>query len=279
MKQSLVIPSEEGWGRRNVDFSRAHGNEDDAFRTLIEQLNVKTGDIIGDIMSGYGEVSRKVLEYCAEKGVFAKTVLIDAYETQIRKSYEHLAKFEGQGFVVERLVQDARCISLDSKFDKAVIKMGLHEVSRTDQARILEKSYEALKPAGELYVWESMGQTPEVTEWFRKIVRKKDELAGFQSFVENRDFLYDTEIIESMKKVGFVGVLEVYFGEFRYITENLIGDFEGDYRKVEEWNKYLRMNVPEHIKRAINFTDNGNSISMSFVKKIFRGKRIRNSKL
>lgn len=268
------MPSAEGWERRNVDFSRAHGNEDEAFQALIENLDVKPGEVIGDVMSGYGSVSRKILEYCAKNRVFAKLILIDAYENQLRKSYEHLAEFEGQGFVVERIVGDARCISLESKLDKAVIKMGLHEVPMRDQKTILEKTYKSLKPTGEVYVWESMGQTPEINEWFRKIVKKKDELAGFQSLVENRYFPNDSELVEAMRKAGFMDISEVYKGEFRYITENLLGDFDGDYGKVKDWNKYLRMSVPEHIKRAINFTDNGPSISMSFAKKIFRGKKI-----
>ncbi len=262
---------QQGWNQRNVDFSKAHGNEDDAFKRLIESMNLKNGMTIGDIMSGYGAVSRKVLDYCSKNNLFVRVILTDAFTEQINKSSQYLAPYELQGYAIQRRVEDARCLSLENKLDKAVIKMGLHEVPKRDQLRIIQNAYGALKEHGELYVWETFGQTPELSHCFRELIRKKDKLAEFNSFVENRHLSHETEILEQLKEAGFRDIEIVYEGAFNYNSKNLLeSDFLGDTSKLHAWNEYLRSTLSNEEKKAINFNDSGDSISMQFVKKIFK---------
>ncbi|MBS3089262.1 class I SAM-dependent methyltransferase [Candidatus Pacearchaeota archaeon] len=262
----------QGWNQRNVDFSKAHGNEDEAFDKLIESMNLKNGMTMGDIMSGYGAVSRKVLDYCSKNNLYVRVILTDAYEEQINKSTSYLAPYELQGYAVQKRVEDARCLSLENILDKAVIKMGLHEVPKNDQPRIIQNAYNALKEHGEIYIWESFGQTPELSRCFRELVKKKDELAGFDSFVENRHFSHETDIFKQLKEAGFRDIEIVYDGIFNYTTKNLLeSDFLGDESKLQAWNEYLRSTLSDEEKKAVKFNDTGDSISMSFVKKIIRG--------
>ncbi|MEK6928254.1 MAG: class I SAM-dependent methyltransferase [Nanoarchaeota archaeon] len=259
-----------GWNQRKVNFLKAHGNEDDAFSCLVSALNIQSGQIIGDIMGGYGGVSRYILEYCARKGISLRVVLLDGSEEQLKKSYEYLASFDISKQGIERICADVRVFSLEKMLDKVVLKMGLHEVKKEEQVNVLRNIYSGLKPKGEVYVWESFGEDERLTKAFRLIVRKKDRLAGFMSLAQNRYFSSENEIIESLKRSGFTGISEVYSGVFNYQTKNLIDDFNGNWELVNKWNNYLRTQLPKDVKRDIRFRDEGNSISMNFTKKIFK---------
>ena len=268
MEQKTIY---RGWNQRNVDFSKAHGNEDDAFERLIESMNLKSGITIGDIMSGYGAVSQKILDYCSKNNLFVRIILTDAFEGQINKSSQYLAPYELQGYAIQRRLEDARDLCFENKLDKAVIKMGLHEVPKRGQLRIIQNAYHALKEHGELYVWESFGQTPELSHCFRELIRKKDELAGFNSFVENRYFSHETEILEQLKEAGFRDIEIVYKGAFNYNSKNFLEiDFLGDTSKLHAWNEYLRSTLSNEEKKAVSFNDSGDSISMQFIKKIIK---------
>ena len=48
---------------------------------------------------------------------------------------------------------------------------------------------------------------------------------------------------------------------------------QGDLKKLNAWNEFLRQRLPDDVKKAINFTDEGDSISMSFSKIILRAKK------
>ena len=77
-----------------------------------------------------------------------------------------------------------------------------------------------------------------------------------------------------MSKVGFKNIETIYEGEFRYETVRMLeGDFKGNIFKLEAWNVYLRENLSDEAKKTIRFTDSGDSISMSFVKKIIRARK------
>ena len=266
--------TQEDWNRRCVDFSKVHGNEEEAFAYLVNALQLENGMVVGDLMCGYGEVSRKILEYCAKRHIAIRNYLLDAFQTQIDRTMQHLAEYESQGACIQRVVTNMSYFSLESQLDRAIIKMGLHEVQKDEQERILRRVYLSLKEGGEAYIWESMGQNPHLTSVFREVVRKKDALAGYTNLVENRYFPHESEIYRYLSKVGFKNIETIYEGEFRYETVRMLeGDFKGNIFKLEAWNVYLRENLSDEAKKTIRFTDSGDSMSMSFVKKIIRARK------
>ena len=270
----MTTKEENGWNRRKVDFDKIHGDNEEAFSFLVNALGLQSGMTIGDFMCGYGSLSRKVLEHCVKEGHFVRIILSDAYQEQLDRTHIYLAPYEQQGFVIQRHKQDICSLSLESKIDKAIIKLGLHELRKEQQLSALVNVFDVLKPQGEIYLWEFLGKTEELTKYFRKVVKEKDRLAGYQSLVENRYFAHEDEIVANLRSAGFTDILTVYEGIFLYETATISeADFSGDKEKLQSWNNYLRQNLPEHIKRAINFTERGESISMSFTKKIIKAKK------
>jgi ubiquinone/menaquinone biosynthesis C-methylase UbiE len=258
-----------GWDRRRADYTKAHGDSSEAFSALLNAMNLKKGMAVADIMGGYGDVTKQVLDYCSKKGISISLTLSDKFAEQIERSYGYL-----KGHIVERKIEDARELAFkDASLDKIVIKMGLHEVKKEDQIRVASEMYRSLKLGGEAYVWESLGDSDYLAYFWKGIVRQKDLLAGFTSLVENRYFPSEQELIDILRVAGFKDIQRVYCGEFKYITKNLLTDFNGDLAKLDAWNEFLRQRLPDDVKKAINFKDEGDSISMSFSKVILRARR------
>ena len=260
----------EGWDVRNVDFSRIHGDDSRAYEFLLKSLNLREGMCLGDIMCGYGAVSQRVLEFCESKRIILSLFLLDAY--QLDRTIP-LTRYEDKGHSVNRTLQDARNFSFPKdSLDAIVIKMGLHEVSKEEQVRILANSLHSLKPAGELFIWECMGQTPKINEYFKRIIRKKDELAGYTSMVENRYFCNEEELIDIAEEAGGERVEVIYQdSSFDWNTLNLCqADFGVDVDKLKEYNEYIRSILPINVSQAIKLEDFGDFIIMHFAKKIFR---------
>jgi ubiquinone/menaquinone biosynthesis C-methylase UbiE len=224
---------------------------------------------VADVMCGYGDTSKHILDYCDKKGISINLTLSDAFAEQIERSIKFLDRYNAP---IERKVEDARNLAFAEEcLDKLVIKMGLHEVNKNEQGKIAREVYRALRKGGEVYIWESIGRSEYLSYFWRGIVRQKDALAGLTGLVENRYFPSEDEIIRSLRTAGFKNIQKIYDGEFKYITKNLLGDFEGDVQKLEAWNNFLRQQLPDDVKKAINFKDEGNSISMSFSRVIIRG--------
>ncbi|MFH1802437.1 MAG: class I SAM-dependent methyltransferase [archaeon] len=262
----------EGWERRKVDFSRIHGDDSEAYHSLLNNLGLREGMLVVDLMGGYGAVSQKVLEYCESKGIWANLMLLDAYSTQLDMSREILAPYEAKGHSVVRILEDARNYPFsEGEIDKVIVKMGLHEVGRDEQQGILERAIASLKQNGDLFVWESVGKTPKIRDYFRKIVRKKDELAGYRSLAENRYFCYEEELIGLLEGAGGQRIARIYDGDFNLATGAFCeADFGGDVEKLREWNEYIRSVVPLDVAETIRLHDSNDSLEMRFDKKIFQ---------
>jgi hypothetical protein len=263
-----------GWNKRQVDFTKIHGDDSAAFAALLDHMRLRNGLVIGDLMGGYGAVSRNILERCIRDGIDIEIILSDAYKEQLERSFETLAPYDAQGFLIKRILEDARTLSERPSLDNAVIKFGLHEVRREEQSAIIQGTYRRLKENGEFYLWMPMGTTPLLNKHFQDVVRKKDELAGLDELVMNRYFSHENEIRPLLEQAGFRNIRTIYEGPFIYTTKNFLdSDFEGDIHKVEAWNDYLRSSLSSDVKNLLAFTDNGDSISLSFVKRIIKAEK------
>lgn len=259
------------WDRRIVNFDKIHGSSREAFTELLKSLKLKTGMKIGDLMCGYGDVSYHLLEECKRKSISIETTLLDSSEVQLENSIQNLQQYNKNGSKIVRVLGDARTQRFDaSSLDAIVIKMGLHEVLFEDQQTILNNCFASLKKEGRLYIWESFGLDEESNEYFKEIIRKKDELAGFKEMAKNRYFPNRQEIIKSMKGVGLSNIQEIYSGDFNICPLYLV-DLKNDRKKINEFNSYVRNLLPERIKKEIHFENWEGYVQMTFAKSIFVG--------
>ncbi|OGJ17078.1 hypothetical protein A3K73_01475 [Candidatus Pacearchaeota archaeon RBG_13_36_9] len=259
------------WDRRIVDFDKVHGDSSGAYLELLKSLDLR-GDLrIGDIMCGYGEVSSHLLEESRKRGISLDLSLLDSSSVQLDNSVKYLQKYRQDKNKILLILGDARSHKFPmSSLDLIIIKMGLHEVPFEDQRKILRNSAASLKQGGRLYVWESLGLDCEVNAYFKEIVRKKDELAGFKQMVRDRYFPNQEEIISLMEEAGFSAIQEIYAGDIQINPAYLV-DLNQNPKKIAKFNSYVRALLPEGIKDKVHFQDNGNSVQMTFTKKIFVG--------
>lgn len=97
----------------------------------------------------------------------------------------------------------------DAFFDKVVIKMGLHENPYIDQQVIVNEFFRVLKPGGKLIIWE-LYLNEKTQPIFQKVIRKKDQLAGFTSLVKKRYFQRKDEMKHFLDMAGFIDFREVF---------------------------------------------------------------------
>jgi ubiquinone/menaquinone biosynthesis C-methylase UbiE len=261
---------ESGYTTRNVDFSKIHGDHSKAFTSMISKMNIRSGMVIGDLMGGCGGVSREILDYCNKNNLFVKIVLLDAFEEQLKKSQSFLAPYDQIGYCIQRRLEDARMMTLDSMLDSAVIKFGLHEVPQCEQPRIMRGTFKSLKEGGELYIWEIFGQTPNIHKHFRRMIKKKDKISRYNSFVQLRYFPEESKVIEYLSNAGFRDIEVIYSGDFLSSTLHYHKfDFPNNPTALMRWNDYLRKTLPPEAK----VEDTGDSINLHILKKIIKARK------
>jgi len=271
---------QDGYKIRNVRYEEIHNVPQDFFDTIVKGLSIKNGDNIGDLMSGYGAISREVLKYAEKNKKRIELWLLDNHLEQLDRSHEELAHWEHpsnlQQLKIHRIHSDARFSNVlkENSLDHAVMKMGLHEIPQCDQQGAVDNAYNWLKNGGTLMIWDRMARKKEDQELFSKIISEKDRLAGFDSFVKNRYFFRLDEGIEYMKKSGFKEVKvfkEIYLNFTSKVR--LHTEFGGNENTLKSWNEFIRASVPEAMKKRLKYQDNGDDIKMVFAKAIICGKK------
>lgn len=272
----VTMSGDEAWNRRIVDYSKIHGDSSEAYHALVQSLKLSAGMIVGDIMSGYGAVSKEILDHCSKQAIDdiahrplpIRMILTDRFGAQLRRSVQHLSSYS-PFFPISRVIADTRALPFHNCLDAAVIKHGLHELPHRDHTRALKSIHAALKPRGKIFLWEMVGLTEEQTKLARDILRTKDKLAGYTSLVQNRYFAHGTELYQSLEEAGFKDANDVYVGPFHYETKNFFeSDLQSDQKKLQLFNEYIRKKVPAETRSSLDYTDRGDSIGLTFSKKI-----------
>lgn len=263
----MITDYSEGWNKRNVRYEEIHNVPLEDLALMVQSLDFQDGDIFADLMCGYGAVTKAALDYCALEGIKIKPILVDMYKEQIQRSCAELPDTQ-----IIRLCEDSRSLSLpDNSADRIAIKMGLHEVPRKDQYRVIAQVYRALKPGGKFVIWEIMPKTHIEQLLFQTIVREKDRLSGFPGLAVNRYLPREEELRVCLQNAGFSDIELIK--EMRYTLSSekrLYAELGGDEGKLEEWNEFIRAIVPDNVKDEINFSDKGYTIEATFRKGILK---------
>lgn len=260
----------DGWNIRNVRYEHIHNVQESDMNLLAESLELSDTNTVADVMCGYGAVTKALFTWCGE-GIKISAILVDCHSEQLDRSISELENNEH----VTRLIGDARHTLFDpNSLDRAVIKMGIHEVPKVDQQLIVDNMFKALKPGGIFVTWDVAVDCEEVQILFQKIIREKDRLAGFDSLVKDRYFFTKEELVSYFKIAGFHSVECVKDISYRFSSkERLDSEFRNDIKILEKFNEYIRHVVPEHLRSFVHYEDVKDTIYMTFNKAIVKGRK------
>ncbi len=254
----------QGWQKRNVRYENIHSVQQADFDKLMESLELTNSLVVGDFMAGYGAVTREICKYANEKKLDLSVVLNDRFPAQLERSRQELSDVVGSTKLA-RCQSDIRnlCLSAD-QFDRVAIKMGLHELPRHTQQSAVNEVYRVLKPGGLFAVWGLLVNTAEEQDLFNKIIRKKDELASFQSLARERYFYRQEELENYMAKAGFREITVCHEMTFKEDTLKRLDEFQSDSTRLQAYNDYIRQIMPDYMKPRLSYEDKGNAISLAF---------------
>lgn len=276
-----------GFDYRIVEYEKIHKIKDEYFEELVDAVDPKPGDVVLDGMDGYGSVSKWISKRAEEQGFKPEIYTLDESKAQIDRARKNIPDIDEQHIIQADIRETG---FPNEKFDSVVIKMGVHEVPKEEQEKLFTEIYRILKPGGKFVIWE-LALDEENQKIFQDIIRKKDELAGFDKLVKNRYFPRHEELQELFEKAGFVDVRDHY--EIFYEPSTLgrkeelvskerkqLSEQKGEIseedeehlkqlgeEKAEELTRYTRERIPENLREKMKYKDLGNDVQFQ-VKKI-----------
>ncbi len=284
---------ENSYEKRIVQYEKIHSIDENDFQTMISAINPRNDQVILDACCGYGAVSKRIQEKIITNNLNTKIILLDSSQLQISRAKENFKNQENIKFV---LADATNTHFEDNFFDTVVNKMGLHEVPKELQFSMMSEFYRVLKKDGKIVIWE-LALSEETQPIFSKIIRKKDELSGFTSLVNNRYFPKKADTLELLKKTGFKDVQivsDVYpnlsirnrkeefisadrlkiLEEKGFIDEEDQNELDRiSEEKIKALLDFVRTNLTDEEKKTMNYQEIDNDIILTAQKAIFEGKK------
>ncbi len=273
---------------RIVSYETVHAINEHDFDVLVSIVNPQNGQTILDVCCGYGAVAERLGKVITENNLNTKMVLLDSSDQQIQRAKDYLNN-QNREFILS----DARDTPFpDNYFDTIVNKMGLHEVDKESQKDMLKELYRILKPGGKIIIWE-LALTEKTQPIFRRIIKKKDELAGFDSMATNRYFPTKNEVLFLLRSTSFINDLiehEIIYNlsirnrkeelvskeRFEILRrKSIIGPADEEKlekiseRKISELREYIRENLNEEEKLLMDYSEKENDTFLSTTKAIY----------
>ena len=254
--------TKEGFDVRIVSYEHIHSINPKDEEAMAKAINPKPRERILDAFCGYGAVGKN----CLAKEPKIDLWLNDESKVQIKRAKENLPNVQANHFILAHF-QD---VSFQKEyFDKVVIKMGLHEVPKKEQVKVAKKVFQILKPNGKFIVWDIMLNKDNQT-LFQDVIRKKDELAGFDMLTRERYFFREDEFLETIKKAGFSKIKEFHTISYRFSSRKMLeSELHNDKKLLDKLNEFIRNRFPEELKKPLKYEDLGEDIQFTIIKKIF----------
>lgn len=269
---------QKSFDSRIVSYEALHYVNSRDFDKLVEVIDPKEEQKILDAGAGYGAVTREILYRHLEKPL--RFHLLDISAVQLERAVHELSGHFGHSRISKmEFIQDSivHPMCKDSFFDKVAAKMVIHEVPCELQPIAFNQMYRVLKPNGKLIVWDVVPDV-DTQKIIRNIIRKKDQLAGFNYLADSRYYPTPCEWLKLFSSAGFEQVKRE--GNIKYelkSAERLSAEFAGDESKLYEWHHYIRSlvrQVPANILKKLGYEDYGSSISIQLPKAIYSAVRI-----
>ena len=282
--------TKKGFDDRIVRYEQIHKVKEKDYEALLGSIDPKEGDIIFEGCSGYADVSKRILDNSKNFKSKPEIYLLDESLVQLDRARQELEIPEDH-----ITLGDIRSTGLpDGIFNKTIIKMGIHELPKDEQPKVFMEMHRILKPGGKFITWE-LSLNAKTQKAFQDILRKKDELAGFDAMVENRYFQRHDELKQMFKDAGYKEIKDEYNIRFifdpkgrfeeliskdkqRLLREKraLTQEDETELKRlaqerVDALIAYIRERVTDDLKELVDYKDLGDNIEMTFDKVIMSG--------
>lgn len=280
----------KGFDDRIIRYELVHKIEDKDFESLISAIDPQPNQTILDGCSGYGEVAKRIIDTTAHHSFRPEVYLFDESSVQLERAKHNLPDLDA-----DHIAQgDIRHTGFtDNTFDTAVIKMGIHELPKDEQIKVLQEMFRIIKPNGKFVTWElALDKDNQVI--FQDIIRKKDELAGFNQLVTNRYFPRLDELHSLLEQAGFENVEDFHTIWYQPSTwdrrEELVSKehkelleqkgvlSEEDIENLRQLGEqrataladYVRQRIPEELREKMKYKDTGNNVQFEVRKMILK---------
>lgn len=289
---NIKVPKPQaGFDYRIVEYEKIHNIRDEYFEALVDAVDPKPGNVVLDGMDGYGSVAKWILKRAEKQGFKPEIFTLDESKAQIDRTRKNIPDIDEQHIIQADIRETG---FPNEKFDSVVIKMGVHEVPKEEQEKLFAEIYRILKLGGKFVIWE-LALDAENQKVFQDIIRKKDELAGFDKLTKNRYFPRHEELKELFEKAGFVDVRDHYeiFYELSIVVRNeelvskerkqlleqkgkITEEDEENLRqlgekKAVELTRYARERIPLNLREKMKYRDLDNDVKFQVMKIIMGG--------
>lgn len=256
----------QGFDDRIVNYEHIHNIQPEDWNAFMNIISPQPNEKILDAMCGYGAVAKGILS--RESGT--KVYLVDESLVQIQRARDNLPELSESRFIHASLLKSG---FNDQYFDTVVIKMGLHEVPEDEQVLYLEEIMRLLRERGRVVIWDVILDQHN-QKLFQDIVRKKDELAGFDMLVQERYLFRKDELEKNLSITGFHDVQEKHTMQYRFSTKKrLESELKNNPGLLEQLNNYIRERFDESLKQVLHFEDKGDDIQFTVQKKIYQARK------
>jgi ubiquinone/menaquinone biosynthesis C-methylase UbiE len=260
----------DGYEKRQADFARIHGVQDDDLQFMAQMLGLADGARVLDLGCGYGEVSAHIVAESDRLGVRIGLSMCDLHAVQLGRVPPEL-----HARANDVVVGDARKIPFpDSAFDAVVVKMMLHEVPFYDQPAVCEQVLRVLRPGGLFVMWNVMPQDAEIQDAFSKAMQLKNTLAGYESLVRDRYYPRLDQVLPMLTEAGFADVQHVRQVHFRQSTlARRDMELGGSDEKLARLNAFCRSVITADMAKRIDLTDTGDDIQFTITNHIVAARK------
>lgn len=278
-KTATAAETYTAFDHRIVRYEQIHSIKAEDFHDLVKLANIGFKCRLLDCGCGYGAVVREVLReskslLCSPE-LDLEIDLIDESSVQLERAKEELQSWLQMPGVRLRFIRGVFPSALEpcmNVYDVVTCKMVLHEISKSGQPMFIDSMYECLKKRGRCVLWD-VCLSPDIADFYRSVIRAKDDLAGFDTMVLRRNFLTEEDIRNLFRHSAFGRVQFVKDIAYRFHTHNrLFPEFRGNVDRFKQWNetiRRLRTALTASSVLALGYRDDGEDISFDVRKVIF----------
>lgn len=263
--------------RRNVRYEDIHAIRDDDFDAMVRMTRIEDGLRILDCGCGYGACTREILKRLGSEQSI-EIDLLDRSAPQLTRSESELASWEQHPRVTLRRIHGDFSHDLPPgvRYDRIVAKMMLHENPEVRQTAIVRSMRDHLRPGGVLILWD-LSLSRATAEFFRQVIRWKDELVGNDTFVRDRYLPSVEELHRLIEEGGLEIVGRPHPIDYQIDTAiRLRTEFVERRPHYDEWllrTRRLAVTLPEAARQELQVRDNGDSVQFRVSKVIIAARR------
>jgi len=259
---------------RNADYAVVHSESEVDFNEFIEALAIQDGECVVDVGGGYGSIFMRLLQ--RHPKIKFDYDLLDGGLFQLKKGEQKitaLQKLYSNQSQVRYLHQDALQLNLPANYyDLVICKMFLHEIPEIYKKELIKDLFSIVKPGGRVVIWNPDLEEHDYT-FYTNVIKKKDQLAGYESLVQNRHFLLNRDFYRLMQDAGFIEAKKLLTFDYHLHTVNRLNEeFGGDELKLQEWNHYI-MSIAEELdvptRELLKIQSLDNDIYINFKRSVF----------